>query len=929
MDGGDNSLAFSEPQIYPSRDYVVTQTVERPTEPGRFYGENSTISITIRSPGQNEFFDVDKMRFEFSVLTFVQAPTADLFRGNCNGNFTRARIRQFETEGSYPTISRNAATVGLPMANAADAMCNLPGVPYWGVPFFSSVRAQIPGLPTDSLLNANGESQWDVATRLMCAGGAPMVEGKIGPLSFGIAGPAYAAGARPIHHRARCVNAACIRSDRGTDVVEGVGNVPSINVDYAYYEDLYPQSGAQWIIDSLDRFGIEPLSGILSGTYVQSMKDAREQFGKYPLRSNELALRGSWVHYSLPCGLFTHLCNMPSCQIPFGFYSSSSDSITFTFNCAPASYVVNNLGTERPDLCGAATYYIADPELRISKLNLSNPSYLAAIESLYRGTQSIPIAPGVSVPLSCILKFINYSTAQTSLSTSKGQFSLSIPANQPSVRGIALRFIAQDVRNAAHFQGTVPFDPQVPWTRTSAGVVNGPVNDTYAYKPDSVWAWAVESTQLQGNDNIWGLRGITPVGIHAVPENTSPGAGKWLRYSSGDGQWGGRYLLSARPILRGLIVRIAGFRVPLDPLFDLVFPLDGTPTPGMTFNAFNYAPMITQTWREDSNLQSGNFKLADAVLDVVNGRQAFRMYQQGRHLFSPFATHEDPETGPLAELYMSGPGRPDNAENMLVAGVSINQGTERNPFAGRNAYVPSANVRSHRVMDGRGVYSNRVPAAYGSSRPDKNTNLMVKGQMDPKYFEANYVGTFVNSTVDADVGIGRSKMVLPQIAGPNLCIFPLESFPQIYNHRDDAFALRGLDLRAIATIQVLGEVLGTQSGVLNVSYPGMPGSYPGNYTGQDFAGQGFVRNFTWPNDVPDGPILPGLINQIADITSFTGNDKQGQHGNQVQAGSWIIRGMLAYDQEHVLLPGRVDVEAQFSLIPTGATAIPTGGAPSL
>jgi hypothetical protein len=44
---------------------------------------------------------------------------------------------------------------------------------------------------------------------------------------------------------------------------------------------------------------------------------------------------------------------------------------------------------------------------------------------------------------------------------------------------------------------------------------------------------------------------------------------------------------------------------------------------------------------------------------------------------------------------------------------------------------------------------------------------------------------------------------------------------------------------------------------------------------------------------------------------------------KITTSGWDIRGMCAYDREMVILPGRCDTSAQFSLIPSGATAIPT------
>jgi hypothetical protein len=70
------------------------------------------------------------------------------------------------------------------------------------------------------------------------------------------------------------------------------------------------------------------------------------------------------------------------------------------------------------------------------------------------------------------------------------------------------------------------------------------------------------------------------------------------------------------------------------------------------------------------------------------------------------------------------------------------------------------------------------------------------------------------------------------------------------------------------------------------------------------------------------PSTPSAVTTVNGIVQYPQQDG-------VFAQSWTIRAYMAYDHEHVLLPGRTDAEAQFSLIPTGNTAIPSGGAAAM
>lgn len=813
----ERALAYAEPAIYPSRDFVTVQAVDRPTDFGRFYGPNQRISITIKSPGQNEFFDADKMRLEFSVLSVVDPPTRNFF-------------------ASPLTASRHTESCGLPMSNKSDVCSVLPGIPSWGLPFFSAVRVSVPGLPLESFLTSDGESQWMAATRLMCASGTPDIDRDVGPHSFGIRGEAEAAGARSILDRAACVQVNEMTTDR-TRYLSGVWLGNNIGTDI-----IANPPGDQILGTSYDTTTERP--GVHEGV---------------------VSIRGTPIHYSVPLSMFSHLFNMPSNLLPLGFYSSSADTVTFTFETAPASSAVTNVGVDRPDMAGPATYYIIDPEIRYSKLQISNPQVLASIEALYRGVAQVPVAPGLNIPLACVMKFINYGSATQRISAPSGFFNVSIPANQPSMRAIAIRFCGEGVVRAGMYTGVVPASNE-----EGAGV-------TRNYATPFSWPLDVNTSPTPEPDQVAFQNGLA-----GVPTGTD-----WKQYSAGDGQWGGRYLLSVRPFLRNVILRIASFRIPLDALFDLSYPSDQNPR-GLSTNPWQNAnqPEVGQPF----NSSNPTFNPID--LSVTTNRNALRLYKQGKHLFSPFAVHEDPYEAPLAPLYMTPNYRVDGANGTLLQGYTMPK-TPSIPVAA----IPTSMAfqSTIKVMSGGGF-------------------MRFYGMSDNGYLNAPAGGGNTKATPPKPMvhgGVNRPKIALPYWAGPNLLILPLETIGAVYNHKDDAFAIRGLDLRSIGSMELSGEIVRT-------AHPDGPGCV---YSGQK--GE-WYRRANYPQAAQD---TQGAYPFDKPVPTDTAAHDAG--GDDVQAQSWTVRVLSAFDQEHVLLPGRTDTEAQFSLIPTGASAIPSGGAPAM
>lgn len=706
-------MTYAEPMIYASRDYVSVHTSERPQEQGRWWRPKERFSISLRSLGQNEFLDTNRMRLQFSVLVVVPNPSATIV-------YTNAADK-----------NGNASNMNLPMKTASDAAANLPGCPAWGCPFFSSVRVTVPGLSLDSLCTTDIESQYMISTRLLCSSGTGIIDYKIGKHSFKISGEAELAGARHVVDRAGCVSSGSVYTDR---------------------------------------------------TY-QPYTSGASEFTDFPaINDGGVSYRGCVIHYSVPLAFFSHLFNHASNLLPLAFYSTASDTCTFTFELAQAASALCDVGSDRPDMAGQAIYYVIDPAISMTKLQISNPATLAAIEQLFRGVTSIPIGPGVNVPVAMVMKFTNYASAGQTMKQPTGAFQVSIPANQPSCRGIAIRFHADRPTGAGLYSGTV--------AQATAGTVGADIG-----------RWSKFAPYSQTNDQ-------------------AP-------------QWTAKYLLTLRPLIRNLQLKIASFRVPLDQLSEVRYPA-GSAVPGPNADVFG-------------GLTNGYGTLLDTDISTTS-REAARLYKMGKHLFSPFAAEEHPHDVALAPFFI----RP------VWNGV---RGADQTFFQDT---IGLANVAS--------------PPA-GSDIPDVwATVSFMSGQPYYRYSPQNG---------HKQAMVGASKVALPYWSEPGLLIIPFESLPCVYNHRDDAFALRGLDLRSIASMELSGEILGVAGG------------------------QG-AGDF-------------GIINEGADGLSQMTNGGENP-SDEVGCAGWTIRTYLAYDHEHVLLPGRVDPEAQFSLVPTGNTAIPSGGA---
>lgn len=798
----ERAMTYSEPAIYPSRDYVTVHTSEWPTTRGQWYTAGQRFTIAFRALGQNEFLDANRIRLQFSVLCTVapQTPFAPW-----------PTVPDAGSEASYMT---SPDEWGVPMSTYSDAAAMMPGTPNWGCPFFSAVRVQVPGLSIESFLTTPVESQYMVSTRLLCSSGTGAWDPLIGPLSYSISGEAELAGARSVVQRVSCVSCEGLLTDRCAAATDSSDTRP-----YQYYEHVF-------------------------------------------------RCRGTVIHYSVPLSFFSHLFNQPSNLLPLSFYSTASDVCSLTFELDQINNVITNLNADVPFLAGPAAYYVIDPCISFTKLQVSNPAVLAEVEQLFRGVTSIPITPQLSIPVAMVMKFINYLQAVQRINAPTGYFNISIPANQPSCRGLAIRFAGEGPTNS----GLRSCTNQATFQDALATVY------TNVQSPDSLYDNGTVRYIMYGNPQT--------VTTPAAP------------------QWNGKYLLTPMPRIRNLQLRIASFRVPLDPLSEGSIPPAGIPT-GLTADPFAlmrngsyYASPLTQfAGFADSSEKS---QALQTDLTYMN-REAARFYRLGRHLFSPFASEEDPHDHAMAPFYT-------NPVRHATAGASALL------FEGSHvaSYPQAIQIQDTVALLGeavnRDLRSRRTLCGSAAVRYYQETDIR-----DP-YFDIN------NINYHPSFCYGQSRVPLSYWAGPGLLIIPFETLPAVYNHRDDAFANRGLDLRSINSIELSGEIVGVAHG-----------EGAGDW-GESF-GLSYGNNLMPPaqssgNNPQNVAGLWGTLDPAPDVPTPT-HPYEFVTQDGLNVTSWTVRAYHAIDHMHVLLPGRVDAEAQFSLMPTGNTAIPSGGASAM
>lgn len=290
--------------------------------------------------------------------------------------------------GSNPTANPLG---GIRTLTKSAASATLPGAPAFGCPFFSQVGVTVPGLGLRPLVSSAEQGARFIASRLLCSSGPGSWRHDEGRTSYQIASSrAYMAGARSAADRLAAVTC------------EGVNT-----------------SRAPWV--SIDGDGSDPVPEV-----------SAEEF------------HGVVQHYAVPLSMFSHLFNQTSGLIPLSFYASGGDLLSVSATVAPASSAVNDLAQDYP-ACGASDMWIIDPRVSFTRIQVNSPVVMSMLTEMFVGAASLPITPQLSVRAPMVLKMIDYEQASSYVPSVSGLFSVSIPANQPSCRGVLLRITGADV----------------------------------------------------------------------------------------------------------------------------------------------------------------------------------------------------------------------------------------------------------------------------------------------------------------------------------------------------------------------------------------------------------------------------------------------------------------------------------------------------
>ena len=128
--------------------------------------------------------------------------------------------------------------------------------------------------------------------------------------------------------------------------------------------------------------------------------------------------------------------------------------------------------------------------------------------------------------------------------------------------------------------------------------------------------------------------------------------------------------------------------------------------------------------------------------------------------------------------------------------------------------------------------------------------------------------TLTNAVAYPGVPRGVTAVPYTGVLSANLFVIPFESISAVFNHREDAFACRGIDTRGLSSIEI--------SGNLSV-----------------FDTKGILEGTNEPESV------------------FPKND------------TYVVYANLVYDEMISILSGRVDKNASYALIP-GSSSTPSG-----
>ena len=383
-------LAYGEPPSFLSKDFVTTQTAERPSEPGRWWRSGETFRINLSNIAQNELIPVEKACLQFSV----------------------AVITNTEPGGTKPGPGAE-----LSMRSARDAGAMMPGTPAWGCPFFSNVGVAIPGLGAFSLLESDGESQQMVAARLMCSGGTvsmDLSQGRCG--GFSIAGRAYDAGARDAAMRSRCVwtrafwtNRGPLGTDGGQEESVATGAIAHYSVPLSLFSHLFNGNSAMFPVAFLATggdltnfsFTVAPASTALNDLHADRLDivGAANLYIIDPVISYTKLLINSAEVQSALVSLYEGTAQVPVAPgvniTPAMLYKTVSYTSAFTSVGAPSGAFQVNIPLNQPSCRGLLVQFHAD---RILNLGLTSttgqtPGTAGAVGTQWTGKHAYSLTP--------------------------------------------------------------------------------------------------------------------------------------------------------------------------------------------------------------------------------------------------------------------------------------------------------------------------------------------------------------------------------------------------------------------------------------------------------------------------------------------------------------------------------------------------------
>jgi hypothetical protein len=136
-------------------------------------------------------------------------------------------------------------------------------------------------------------------------------------------------------------------------------------------------------------------------------------------------LKGGWMRYEVPGSAFFALANTGS-LLPLSYLTGSSTNLSIRVNWADARNAMNV--SSYGNSFAAATYVVGGVSLEYSSVLVLDPIVLNALQSLFRGEVSQPLA-GISVPVPMTLAYKRFNFGSAALSSPSGSVTMRIPAS--------------------------------------------------------------------------------------------------------------------------------------------------------------------------------------------------------------------------------------------------------------------------------------------------------------------------------------------------------------------------------------------------------------------------------------------------------------------------------------------------------------------